>query len=347
MVWGVVATAVVAETVTTGPGTLVYKDGDRVNGEVIERTASEIVFKSERFGLLRVPVADAVVIPAEKPAVAASRAKPAAQTAAQTAAPAVARIEKAAARGPEERAEEERISAWEWFSPSQLTARVRNYFGPWHGRLAVSTEVVSDSARRNNDSFDSHLSRKWERDDVQLAARYDYAEANQIATTDTLKASATWRHDFNPREFAQYRPSVEWNRASKLKGVPNDYVLLQQEVGAGLNLFARPGRKVRVGASENLFDVWNTTVNASHGSHAVVSLFDETEWTLPWRMTLTQRGVWYPVRNKVDGWEHRVELNKKLTETLSVALRHEIRRNNPDGSSQDYTRLKMLLGFDF
>jgi hypothetical protein len=53
------------------------------------------------------------------------------------------------------------------------------------------------------------------------------------------------------------------------------------------------------------------------------------------------------VPHKTDGWEDRIELNKKLTETLSVALRHEIRRHNPDGSSQDYTRLKFLFGFDF
>jgi hypothetical protein len=57
--------------------------------------------------------------------------------------------------------------------------------------------------------------------------------------------------------------------------------------------------------------------------------------------------VWYPALRKKDGWEDRIELAKKLTETLSVSVRHEIRRNNPDGTSQDYTRLKFLFGFDF
>jgi hypothetical protein len=76
-------------------------------------------------------------------------------------------------------------------------------------------------------------------------------------------------------------------------------------------------------------------------------MFEEVELTLPWRMSLSQRGVWYPVRNQPDAWENRIELNKKLTETLSTSLRHEIRRNNPDGSAQDYTRLKLLFGLDF
>ena len=34
-------------------------------------------------------------------------------------------------------------------------------------------------------------------------------------------------------------------------------------------------------------------------------------------------------------------------ETLSLSVRHEIRENNPDGTSPDYKRLKVLLGFDF
>jgi hypothetical protein len=129
--------------------------------------------------------------------------------------------------------------------------------------------------------------------------------------------------------------------------VPNDYVLLQQEIGVGFALLTTPTRKVRAGVSENLFDIWNSAPGTGHTSRAVESTFEEVELTLPWRMGLSQRGVWYPVRARADGWEHRVELNKKLTETLSTSLRHEVRRNNPDGSSQDYTRMKLLFGLDF
>src|SRR5690606_10368656 len=46
--------------------TLVYKDGDRVQGVLVTRQDDMIVFKSDRFGELRVPAADAVVILAEK-----------------------------------------------------------------------------------------------------------------------------------------------------------------------------------------------------------------------------------------------------------------------------------------
>ncbi len=328
------------EPTATTRDVLVYKDGDRVQGELVERAGDVIVFKSDRFGVLRVPAPDAVVIRAEKPHAPAPAAR-------KETAPAVAKAEKVEPKPATEREDEERVSIWERFSPWVLTAKVKNFFGPWHGKIAVATEVVSDTAKRQDYTADGNLHRKWERDEVQLNTHYDYAETNQVTTTDTLRGAGSFRHDFNKELFAQYRPSVEWNRASTLNGRPNDYVLLQQEIGAGFTILARPSEKLRTGLSENLFDVWNSAPPTRHTSRVAESLFEEAEWTLPWRMTLTQRGVWYPVIHRSDGWENRIELSKKFTETLSVGVRHEIRRDNPDGSSPDYTRLRFLFGLDF
>jgi hypothetical protein len=300
-----------------------------------------IVFQSDRFGELRVSAAHAVVIKAEKPA-----EKPVPRPA-PSLLPVTAAERKEAVAEAERQEEEERVTIWDQFSSSVLTARVRDFFGPWHGRLSFSSEVVSDIADRNNSSYEFRLKRKWKSDEVQLNARYDYNETNDVATTDLLKASGQWRHEFSKALFAHYRPSSEWNRASRLRGVPNDYILLQQEVGVGYHVLTKPSRKLRLGISQNLFNTWNTAPVREHNARGVISSFEEAELILPWRMKLSQRGVWYPGDDKPDGWENRVELNKKLTETLSTSLRHEIRRNNPDGSAQDYTRLKLLFGLDF
>lgn len=318
---------------------LVFKDGDRVQGKFVSREGEVIVFKADRFGELRVPAGEAVVVMAEK-ALEPSKPTPA-TVAGET--PTETQTKAAA-----ERAEVERLKIWEWFSPWVLTAKVRNYFGPWHGRFAFSTELVSDSVQHSNYAVDGHLQRKWKADEVQLNVRYDYAEAANLVTTDLVKAAVSYRHDFSRGRFALYRPTMEWNSASKRDGVPNDYVLLQQEVGAGFNVLVRPSRTIRAGVSENFFDVWNSAPTSDHNSRAVASIFEEMELVLPWRMSISQRGVWYvPVGNERDGWENRIELNKKLTETLSVAVRHEIRRHSPDGAAQDYTRLRLLLGLDF
>src|SRR5262245_53742842 len=67
MLWlaGAVAVFAAAE-VANHRDTLVYKDGDRVQGTLVQDAGGTIVFKSDRFGELRVPSADAVVIKAEK-----------------------------------------------------------------------------------------------------------------------------------------------------------------------------------------------------------------------------------------------------------------------------------------
>ncbi len=331
-----------AQNTTTTRDTLVYKDGDRVQGTLIEQASGVIVFKADRFGELRVPAADAVVIRAETHAADSTPPKPAQKTPSAVA----ASPEKIAAAAAD-RADEERVTLWDRFSPAVLTSRVRNYFGPWHGRFSFSAEVVTDVAERNNSSYEIHLARKWKADHVQLTARYDYNETNDVATTDIAKLSGQWRHEFTKTFFMQYRPTSEWNRASKFRGRPNDYVLLQQEIGAGYQVLTKPSRKLRAGVSQNLFDTWNSSPGLDHVSRGVVSTFEEAEFALPWRMTISQRGVWYPVRADTDGWENRVDLNKKLTETLSASVRHEIRRNNPDGTAQDYTRMKLLFGLDF
>ena len=123
---------------------------------------------------------------------------------------------------------------------------------------------------------------------------------------------------------------------------------MQQEIGVGLSLFSKPTRKVRIGVSENLFDLWSITPEEAHFSRTVESAFVETELKLPWRMSLSERAVYYySIASGTDGWENKVELTKKFSETLSTSVRHEIRRNNPDGRAPDYTRMKLLFGLDF
>lgn len=313
--------------------TLVYKDGDRVHGQVVSQENGVIVFKSERFGVLRVAAKDAVIIKAEKSA--------------KTEAKEVVAEGIKAPATPAEKKEQEKVSIWDRFSPAVLTAKVRNFFGPWHGRVALSDEVVQDTAHRDDLAVEGRLQRKFEKDAVDLTSRYEYDKVDNIATTDLFKGTGSWRHDFNRRVFSQYRSNFEWNRANLKNGVPANYVLLQQEFGVGLSVLNKPAKTLRIGVSENLFDTWTISPPNTHTSHGVESFFDEAEFALPWRMTLTQRGVWYPESIRHDGWENQVELNKKLTETLSVAIRHEIRRNNPDGTSQDYTKLRLLIGLDF
>jgi len=313
---------------TGKPDVLIYADGDRVRGKFVERAGEVLVFQSEKFGLLRVPVAGARVERGEMPAAAVAAAKP--------------------SEAKPEHGEGEH-EGWARLSPFALTQAVREFFGPWHGRIAFSTEIANDVTDRNTTTAEVRLKRKWSNDEVEGIARYDFAQSANVTTKDVARLSGSWRRDFPRKFFGVYRPTLEWNRASKRpNGVFADYFLVQQEIGAGLNVLASRERKVRVGVSENFFDVWVTAPESDRTSETSASMFAEVEWSLPWRIQLIERGVWYPaIKNEINGWENRIELNKKLTDTLSVAVRHETRQNNPDERVRDYTMLRMLVGLDF
>lgn len=319
--------------------TLVYKDGDRIFGKVLSQKDGTIVFKSERFGELNVPSKDAVVIPAEKPVPLATMTVPV--TPPKEAA--VATQTKEA-----EKAEQERVSWWERISPLMLTAKVRRFFGPWHGKFGFTAESVSDTSDRDNIGLDARMQRKWERDEVQFNARYTYSQTNALTTTDFVKSDALWRHTFKDKKyFSAYRPTAEWNRAYLRNGVPADYVLIQQEIGLGVNLYNTPAYQFRAGVSENIFTAWLTTTG-DHVSTNVESGFFEADLKLPWRMTLSDRSVYYyAFSTGKDGFENKIELDKKFTETLSVGLRYEVRYNNPDVRSADYNLLRLVIGFEF
>lgn len=303
------------------PEVLVYNDGDRVQGRLIAREGDTLVFRSVRFGDLRVSTAEArVMTEAAAPAGPArtAGAAPPAQTARPT---------------PE--------------SPWQLTRFFRDLFGPWSGRLAFSTQVTRDANDRSDVMVEASIKRSWAKDDVSAKMRYDYSETNATDTTDTFKGDGMWRHSLPRRLFTVYRPSYEWNRAATIDSVSSDYILLQQEVGIGVKAVDREAWKVRVGVAENFFNNWDLTADTARATR-VESLFLEADLKLPWRITVSERAVYYyALATGNTGWEHQLEVNKKLTETLSLGLRHESRYNDPDVRTEDYSMLKFLLGLDF
>jgi len=335
---GLIATGWAAETPVpaTAPAPLpvrdelIYADGDRVSGDFVRREGDVIVFRSTRFGELRVKEAEAKLVMAERPA------DKLAKTDAGT---------PGAATSEEET--EETWPRWYQLRPLHLTRYLTTVFGSWHGRLSTSTEVISDASDRSAVAVAGSLRRKWKRDEAKINLRYDYAETNDLTSSDVLKGDATWNHSFGRRWYSIYHPTVEWNRAYVPSGgQATEYVLLQQEVGLGLKIYDRERGKLSVGMAENIFDVWVTSPAPRHASRGQESVFAETEWKLPWQITLSDRGILY-FSSSDPGWENRFQIDKKLTETLSIGMSHELRYNNPDVRVSDYSKLKVMLGLDF
>jgi hypothetical protein len=307
---------------------LVYADGDRVRGDFVRREGEVIVFRSGRFGELRVNASEAHVVMAERPAAEAAKAGGA-----------------ALAKKPADEGE-----TWPWWyqlRPLHLTRYLSSVFGSWHGRLAVSTEVISDASDHSAVAVEGSLRRKWKRDEAKISVRYDYYETKGVTSTDMLKGDATWNHSFGRRWYSVYHPTTEWNRSFVGSGGQStDYVLLQQEFGLGLKVYETERGRLSVGLAENIFDLWVTGPQSRHQSRGLESAFAETEWKLPWQITLSDRGIVY-YSSGDPGWENRFQVDKKLTETLSIGVSHELRYNNPDVRVSDYSKLKVMLGIDF
>jgi hypothetical protein len=125
------------------PQVLIYADGDRVRGKLVERSGELWVFQSEKFGLLKVTVAAARVEPAAGLVAATPGATPAVK------APEGAVVAVAATKPKHEDPDDAEPAGWARFTPLALTLTVREFFGPWKGRFSISLEDVSDSSSRN------------------------------------------------------------------------------------------------------------------------------------------------------------------------------------------------------
>lgn len=304
------------------PHVLVYENGDRAQGRLVAREGDILVFRSLRFGELRVPASEARVITA----------------------PVAVRKALSAPSGPTGEGAIEEPGE----SPAGLARFFREVFGQWKGRLTVSSQVTNDDNEQSDYMAELKLSRKWTNDEVTAGSRYDFSQTDGNVTKDLWRANGMWRHLLAPsRYFTVYRPQMEWNRASSTDGVGTDYLLLQQEIGAGLTAIKTDGWNVRVGLAENFFDNWQTDQQTHHFVQTE-SAFLEADLKLPWRIVVTERAVWYvSVLRGSEGWEHQFEITKKFTDTLSLGLRQEVRRNDPDVRSEDYSLMRLLVGFDF
>ncbi|MFT3831267.1 MAG: DUF481 domain-containing protein [Opitutaceae bacterium] len=322
---------------------LVYGDGDRIQGRVISEEGDTIVFRSNRFGELRVQKKQAEVIrhvPAlasgtvvAAPPPATPPVAPAPATATTTAAP-------AAGKPDAELAEERQIV-------ERLANSLRHFFGPWHGRVAFSSQVVVDTSERHSEVLEGRMERKWTGDEFRLDARYEFSSTNDVTSTDLTKGGAYWRHDLTKRWFTIVHPSIEWNQNYVVDSVAADYFLLQHEIGAGRTVWDRPGKKLRLGLAENIYDVWNLS-SSGHTSRNVESFFVEAEFKLPWNMKLTERGIrYFSIEGGDSGWESQFELSKKFTENLVLAIRNDVRTREKESGLQDYSSWRLLLGLDF
>jgi len=317
---------------------LVFPDGDRVRGQLIGRDGEFLVFQSQRFGEIVVP-SEGVRIETPPPAPKAVETSPELDS--------VSEPDLEAAPAPEDAIEMRDRARPSWASPAALAMALGDFLGAWKGRFSVSSSVVTKTREQRDVALALRVQREWEETEAQLDFRYDLRKTDGITNRDILKSDGLLRHKLNERYFAHYRPSAEWNRNFEIGGAPADYVLLQQEIGVGVNLLNLEQRALRLGVAENVFSLWTLPDSTNDHRHNQ-SLFGEVEFELPWRISIGDRYIWFSSLSEGEqGWENRLELTKKFSDALSLGLRQESRHNNPDTRVEDFSLWRLLVGLDF
>jgi len=317
---------------------LVFSDGDRVRGNLIGRDGEFLVFQSQRFGELVVPsegVRIENIPPTPKPVAATPpEPKPEEETEPET--------------PPAETVEMRDRARPYWASPAALATALGDFLGAWKGRFSVSASVITKTREQRDLALGLKVQREWEEMKAEFDFRYDLRKTEGVINTDLIKSNGLLRREISDRYFVQYRPTAEWNRNYRIAGIPAEYVLLQQELGIGIDLLTHEQRAVRLGIAENMFSVWTLSDNTNrHRDNQ--SLFTEIEFDLPWRISVVDRYTWFTslFGGGEQGWENRLEVNKKFNDALSLGLRQEARRNNPDTRVEDYSLWRILIGLDF
>lgn len=327
-----------AQAVDAPTHILVFPDGDRVRGNLIGRDGEFLVFQSQRFGELVVPSEGVRIenIPPPEPVTATRTSAPKPEDQSEPMTP------------PEETVEMRDRARPSWASPAALAMALADFLGAWKGRFSVSASIITKTREQRDLALGLKVQRDWEKMKAEFDFRYDLRKTEGTTNTDLIKSNGLLRRELSDRYFAQYRPSAEWNRNYRISGVPADYVLLQQELGIGVDLLAHEQRAVRLGIAENVFSVW-TLPDDTNSHRDNQSLFSEVEFELPWRISVVDRYIWFTslFGGSAQGWENRLEVNKKFNDALSLGLRQESRRNNPDTRVEDYSLWRVLIGLDF
>lgn len=324
--------SLLASGATAWADTLVFKNnGDRLAGTYVSTENGQIVFNTERFGIMRIAQAEALVelestaAGVSKPAISEPQAGDAAMQ------PAMASASAEAAQ----------------LAMSAPKAAAIPKADPWHVRLAFSTELTHDTADRTEWIFELRLERKWAKDELRIEPRYEFRSENDNATADLFKVHGYYRHDIGRWWFLQYLPYYELNRQYTYQNLPLDYQYLRNEFGGGVRVVDQPGKILRVGAAKSFYNIHLIKYDQDIALNGE-SVFVEAELDLPWRVSIRDRGqfLWYSDGDD-QGAANELEVTKHLTDVWWIGIRHEFRMNAPELQGDDMTKLKLFLGVDF
>lgn len=293
-------------------GWLRFGDGNVVSGELLASDADGGEFRSDRFGTLRFTHAQARFEPLA--------AAPAPASASALAAPVPGQAELAEQLG---------------WRPASWSIAVSGY---WR-RDAGST--TSDLALDFDGTWQSR------RDELRLALSANYKVVDRAVDTNDQDGSLRWLREVSDRWVALGQVKVNRSTFSLPDPLPVlDYALVQASVGTGPRWRWASGGRTLVTLNYDRLMLQLLRLDRRLYARAMSVLVDNRLRLSP-RVDFSNTLIVYRWPHAGTGYDSDAELSYRLSDQLSVGLRHEYRRNAVSLSTGTYHRVSLTtrLGF--
>ena len=297
---------------------LTTSNGDRVTGTFVRIEDGSIVFRSEVFGVVRVPE-DRASVELEAPKKIELEPNPISIE--TPVAPALSLTAPAGAAGP---FKEAKSGNWEKQIEFGLMAQ--------NGRRHYSNySVLLDVARRLG-----------EQDEIRFLFNRYYGKSDGAIATDSTLASANHKKGLSEDFFVNTTVTYE---SDGLKRLNHD---ASQGIGIGMNLMNREKVKLKMGAGAGVRH--REFIGESGNWNGLVDAFQTLNYSINDRLTLKQRVAVNAVPDLPDDFQvkFRAALVSSITEALDMSFRYEFEYDaSINHDIRNIERLVTSIGYAF
>ena len=297
----------------TREGWLVYQDGNRIAGSLVFVDDERGTFESNRFGTVVYSLEEASfesLVPEEEPI----------------------SIPIESGTAAFEESQEARLP-W-WIADS------------WHADGSVR---VSDSNGDSETEYQLDLGAKWTRgySNNEFTLRGNYKSRNGKEDTDNQNARLRLQRDTDTRLFWMGDIYLERDK-TYLIDRDYDYLLAKLNSGAGLKFDWGKGHVTRLALLYNYAYVTllNIPISAHADTHGPSVYFSNDLQLFP-RLGFAQWGEFYYWDDGSNGFSNEMEFTYRISESVSLGLRHVYRDSEADLKNNDTNELKVFTRLTF
>lgn len=294
-------------------GWLRFADGNTLSGELLEQTGDGGKFRSDRFGLLSFKLTEATfeALPSVPPTLAVAPTP-------------------SANSGAVDAVLDDQLG----WRPGEWSIGVSGYWRRDNGSTTSDLALDLDSVWRSR------------HDEIKLALSANYKVVDHEVDTNDQSGRLRWLHETTSPWVGLGQ--VRLNRSTfSLDPLPAlDYVLVQGTVGGGVRWHWTGGGRTLVTVNYDRLMLQLLRLDARVYARGV-SLLVDNQLRLTPRIDFRNTLVVYRWHGGPLGYDSDAELSYRLTDHLSVGLRHEFRRDAASLDTGTYSRVSLTtrLGF--